>query len=580
MSALKSRKNTRTRRVFPKKQRPSGASEDGPAKSGVRDFAHTKDTYHLTQFKDLNLNASIIEALNRKGYTQPTPIQLAAIPGVMTGRDLLGIAQTGTGKTAASALPILHRLAADRKAAPRRGCRALVLSPTRELATQIAESFKAYGADLGFSVATIFGGVGHGPQRQALARGVDIIVAAPGRLLDHLQEKDADLSKTEIFVLDEADQMLDMGFIDPIRRIVRHLPRERQNLFFSATMPSDIEKLANDLLNNPLKVSVAPPSTTIERVNQQVVFVEAGRKRGLLTELFAKPEFTRVLVFTRTKRGADKVARILEGGGVTSAAIHGNKSQAQREKSLAAFKAGAVRALVATDIAARGIDVSSVSHVVQYELPDVPEQYVHRIGRTARAGKDGSAVAFCAEDERSLLRDIERVTRQKIPATDRRNDATLGQLSASVGDGEKQRGARVESRGPAQPRRGNGGKPQRNSRNDGQRNEPRTEATAGEGRSGRRRRGGGSGWDGPRNASAPQRGETPARGEDKSPRNANGQKPRGQKSSGHRKGPGQGMGQGNAQAPARGDVMNVHGAKPGGPLMPARELMKHLSTQK
>ncbi len=521
----------------------------------------------MTQFKDLNLNASILAALTSKGYTQPTPIQLGAIPGVMEGRDLLGIAQTGTGKTAAFALPILHRLAANRKAAPRRGCRALVLSPTRELATQIADQFKAYGSELGFSVATIFGGVGHGPQRQALARGVDVIVAAPGRLLDHLQEKDADLSKTEIFVLDEADQMLDMGFIDPIRRIVRHLPRERQNLFFSATMPSDIEKLANDLLNNPLKVSVAPPATTIERVNQQVVFVEAGRKRGLLTELFANPDFSRVLVFTRTKRGADKVARILEGGDVSSAAIHGNKSQAQREKSLAAFKAGDVRALVATDIAARGIDVSSVSHVVQYELPDVPEQYVHRIGRTARAGKGGSAVAFCAEDERSLLRDIERVTRQKIPATDRRNDATLGQLSASVGDGEKQRGARAESRGPAQPRRGNGGKPQRNGRNDGQRNEPRTEAAAGEGRSGRRRRGGGSGWDGPR---------TQGNGADK-PRNANGQKPRGAKPSGHRKG--QATGQGNAQAPARGDVMNVHGAKPGGPLMPARELMKHLSTQ-
>jgi len=560
------------------KQRPSGASEDGPAESGVRDFAHTKDTYHLTQspihFRDLNLNASILAALTSKGYTQPTPIQLAAIPGVMEGRDLLGIAQTGTGKTAAFALPILHRLAANRKAAPRRGCRALVLSPTRELATQIAESFKAYGSELGFSVATIFGGVGHGPQRQALARGVDVIVAAPGRLLDHLQERDADLSKTEIFVLDEADQMLDMGFIDPIRRIVRHLPRERQNLFFSATMPSDIEKLANDLLNkDPLKVSVAPPSTTVERVNQQVVFVEAGRKRGLLTELFAKPEFTRVLVFTRTKRGADKVARILEGGGVASAAIHGNKSQAQREKSLAAFKAGSVRALVATDIAARGIDVSAVSHVVQYELPDVPEQYVHRIGRTARAGKDGSAVAFCAEDERSLLRDIERVTRQKIPATDRRNDATLGQLSANVGDGEK-RGPRVESRGPAQPRRGNGGKPQRNGRNDGQRgehrqHEPRTEAAGAEGRSGRRR---GAGWDGPRNQNgASQRGANPARGEDKSPRNANGQKPRGAKPTGHRKG------QGFAQAPTRGDVMKVVAGQPSGPVASAADLMKHLS---
>ncbi len=534
----------------------------------------------MTQFKDLNLNASILAALTSKGYAQPTPIQLAAIPGVMQGRDLLGIAQTGTGKTAAFALPILHRLSANRKAAPRRGCRALVLSPTRELATQIADSFKAYGSELGFSVATVFGGVGHGPQRQALARGVDILVAAPGRLLDHLGERDADLSQLEIFVLDEADQMLDMGFIDPIRRIIRHLPKQRQNLFFSATMPSDIEKLANDLLSDPLKVSVTPPATTVERINQKVVFVEAGRKRGLLTELFADPTFSRVLVFTRTKRGADKVARILEGGGVPSAAIHGNKSQAQREKSLAAFKAGSVRALVATDIAARGIDISSVSHVVQYELPDVPEQYVHRIGRTARAGKDGSAVAFCAEDERSLLRDIERVTRQKIPATDRRNDAALAQLSANANEVEK-RGARVESRGPAQPRRGNGGKPQRN-RNEGQRgehrqHEPRSEAGAGEGRNGRRRRG--NGWEGPRSTSsnAPRSEGQQQRGGENSSRNGNGQKQRNGKSASHRKG--QGNGQRNTQAPARGDVMNVHTAKPGGPLMPARELMKHLSSQ-
>jgi ATP-dependent RNA helicase RhlE len=369
----------------------------------------------LTQFKDLNLNASILAALTSKGYTEPTPIQLAAIPGVMAGRDLLGIAQTGTGKTAAFALPILHRLAANRKAAPKRGCRALVLSPTRELATQIAESFKAYGSELGFSVATIFGGVGHGPQRQALARGVDVIVAAPGRLLDHLQERDADLSKTEIFVLDEADQMLDMGFIDPIRRVVRHLPRERQNLFFSATMPSDIEKLANDLLTDPLKVSVAPPATTVERINQQVIFVEAGRKRGLLTELFANPDFSRVLVFTRTKRGADKVARILEGGGVPSAAIHGNKSQAQREKSLAAFKAGGVRVLVATDIAARGIDVEALGHVVNFDVPVAAEDYIHRVGRTARAELTGEAYTLVAHQEEDELRAIERAIGKKLP---------------------------------------------------------------------------------------------------------------------------------------------------------------------
>ena len=519
----------------------------------------------MTQFKDLGLNASILKALTDKGYTDPTPIQAQAIPGVMAGRDLLGIAQTGTGKTAAFALPILHRLAADRKPAPRRGCRCLVLSPTRELATQIAESFRAYGAQLGMTVATIFGGVAHGPQRSALARGVDVIVAAPGRLLDHLGERDADLSKTEIFVLDEADQMLDMGFIVPIRQIVKHLPRQRQNLFFSATMPADIGKLAGELLHDPLKVSVAPPSTTVERVNQQVVFIEAGRKRGLLTELFADPKFSRVLVFTRTKRGADKVARVLEGGGVSASAIHGNKSQNQREKALAAFKAGEVRALVATDIAARGIDISSVTHVVQYELPDVPEQYVHRIGRTARAGTDGSALAFCAEDERSLLRDIEKVTRQKIPSADRRNDATLAQLSANANDGEKS--GRAESRGRPQPRRQQ--QQRRPANANGNRNEHRQHEP----------RNGGK----PRDGVAVRNGEAPRGAAPKGPRNdrgphkGNGQKPDANKHRGpkpaHRKGPPRG-----GSGPVRGDVMKVNASAAAGPVVPAGDLMKHLSS--
>ncbi len=392
----------------------------------------SKDISRLTHFTDFGLNASILRSLTEKGYTQPTPIQAEAIPGVMAGRDLLGIAQTGTGKTAAFALPILHRLAADRKAAPRKGCRALVLSPTRELATQIADSFRAYGSELGFSVATIFGGVAHGPQRQRLDRGVDILVATPGRLLDHIDEGTCKLSTLEIFVLDEADQMLDMGFIVPIRKVVKTLPKVRQNLFFSATMPQDIGKLAGELLNDPLRVSVTPESTTAERVNQQVILVETMRKRGLLVELFRQEDFTRVLVFTRTKHGADRVARILEGAGIAAAAIHGNKSQNQREKALAMFKSGEVRALVATDIAARGIDVSAVSHVVQYDLPEVPEQYVHRIGRTARAGADGSAVAFCGEDERQLLKDIEKKTRQKIWQVNRMGDKALGELSAGI----------------------------------------------------------------------------------------------------------------------------------------------------
>jgi ATP-dependent RNA helicase RhlE len=523
----------------------------------------------LTQFKDLGLNASILKALTDKGYTDPTPIQAQAIPGVMEGRDLLGIAQTGTGKTAAFALPILHRLAADRRPAPRRGCRCLVLSPTRELATQIAESFRTYGSQLGMSVATVFGGVSHGPQRQALARGVDIVVAAPGRLLDHLGERDADLSYVEIFVLDEADQMLDMGFIAPIRQIVKHLPKERQNLFFSATMPADIGKLAGELLRDPLHVSVAPQATTAERVNQQVLFIEANRKRGLLTELFADPTFSRVLVFTRTKRGADKVARILEGGGVAASAIHGNKSQNQRERALAAFKAGEVRALVATDIAARGIDISSVSHVVQFELPEVPEQYVHRIGRTARAGADGSAVAFCAEDERGLLRDIERVTRQKIPSVDRRNDPVLAQLSLNANI-EAKRGARAEARGEPQPHRQQ--KQRRPEPRGATRNEQRHRTDApergheqrgeGQGRSRRRRpdKGGSPGWAGV----ARQNGQN---------HKPHGEKQRGQKSANHRKGQTR-----PAQQAARGDVMKVAAGPSSGPVTPADALMKHLSS--
>jgi ATP-dependent RNA helicase RhlE len=572
----------------------------------------------LTQFTDFGLNASILKALTDKGYTEPTPIQTQAIPGVMTGRDLLGIAQTGTGKTAAFALPILHRLAANRKAAPKRGCRCLVLSPTRELATQIADSFRAYGSELGFSVATIFGGVAHNPQIKALAKGVDIIVAAPGRLLDHLGEKDADLSGVEILVLDEADQMLDMGFIVPIRKIMRHLPKVRQTLFFSATMPADIGKLAGEMLNDPLKVSVTPAATTVERINQQVVFLDAKTKRGLLVELFSQPDYKRVLVFTRTKRGADKVTRVLEGVGVDAQAIHGNKSQNQRERALAAFKAGEVRALVATDIAARGIDISSVSHVIQYELPDVPEQYVHRIGRTARAGNDGSAVAFCADDERGLLRDIERVTRQKIPSTDRRGDSVLFKLAANSPEGPAeehidprsrrgQRGApksgsgrsgegrqqqsRGEGRGngpranplisaarserPAEQRlearSGNPGEPRRDSRPAPERI-PLGPDEARKGRSRRRRGGAGGGKPGGEGKPAATAGQGPRRDDNRQGegrngsvnRNAdrNGQKPKSRS--------------GFDSRDKRNDVL-AGAPKPGGPTMPARDLMRFLT---
>jgi ATP-dependent RNA helicase RhlE len=424
----------------------------------------------LTQFADLGLNPQLLKALKAEGYETPTPIQAKAIPPVMEGRDLLGIAQTGTGKTAAFALPILHRLDADRKPAPRRGCRVLVLSPTRELATQIAESFKTYGKHLGFTVAVIFGGVKYGPQMRALAGGIDILVATPGRLIDHLGEKAASLAETELFVLDEADQMLDLGFLRPIKQIVSHLPKARSNMFFSATMPTEIGRLAGELLNDPVKVSVAPVATTAERVDQRLIFVQPEHKRELLAELFADSKLSRTIVFTRTKRGADRVAKHLEGAGVPAQSIHGDKSQGQRERALAAFKAGQCRALVATDIAARGIDIDAVSHVVNFELPNVPEAYVHRIGRTARAGASGQAISLCADDERPLLKDIERLTRQSIPAEDRRRDPSLAVMAKATklaGGGEAVEPQRERSGGrggrPAHQQKANaapgGGRP-------------------------------------------------------------------------------------------------------------------------
>ena len=405
----------------------------------------------MTTFNELGLAKPLLKALAEEGYDAPTPIQAKAIPAVLEGRDLLGIAQTGTGKTAAFALPILQRLAADPKPAPRRGCRALVLSPTRELASQIAESFRAYGRHMGFSVAVVFGGVKYGPQVRALAAGVDILVATPGRLIDHINEKVANLTAAEVLVLDEADQMLDLGFLPPIRRIVATLPKARQNLFFSATMPGEIGKLADELLKNPARVSVAPAATTVDRVDQRLLFIEAERKRQLLAELFADAKMSRVLVFTRTKRGADRVAKYLEAAGVGADSIHGDKSQGQRQRALAAFKAGDVRALVATDIAARGIDVEAVSHVINFELPTVPEAYVHRIGRTARAGAAGVAISLCSDDERSLLRDIQKLTRQTIPAFDRRNDRSLGALAA-VEEEDRHARARPARRAPTAAR--------------------------------------------------------------------------------------------------------------------------------
>jgi len=428
----------------------------------------------VNHFKDFGLNPTILAAVEAKGYSTPTPIQAQAIPPVMTGKDLLGVAQTGTGKTAAFALPILHRLAAAPRKTESKHCRVLVLSPTRELATQIADSFRAYGSKLGFSVAVIFGGVKYGAQIKALHAGVDILVATPGRLIDHMQEGHLNLSTTEVFVLDEADQMLDLGFFQPIRKIVARLPKVRQNLFFSATMPKEIKALASDLLTQPVEVSVAPQGTTVDRVDQQVLFVETARKRVLLAELYADAALSRTIVFTRTKRGADRVAKHLGLCGVDAAAIHGDKSQPQREKALAAFKAGQIRALVATDIAARGIDVSEVTHVINFELPNVPESYVHRIGRTARAGAKGRAVSLVGDDERNLLRDIQKLTRQTIPSFDRRNDKYLAQAQAAEahlgfeapGKGEglesRERGARGADapRGERRPQPKPGANPQ------------------------------------------------------------------------------------------------------------------------
>lgn len=379
----------------------------------------------LTNFSQLGLNAALLKSLDAEGYTTPTPIQAQAIPSVAAGKDLLGIAQTGTGKTAAFALPILHRLAANRHPAMRRGTRVLVLSPTRELALQIAQSFKTYGRHTGLSVAVIFGGVPYRPQVNAMSRGVDVLVATPGRLIDHLEQRTVVLSGTEIIVLDEADQMLDMGFIRPIRQILSKLSAKRQSLFFSATMPPEIGALADEMLSNPVRVAVTPAAKTVDNVKQSVIHVEVQKKRSLLIELFADRAMRRALVFTRTKRGADKVARHLEAAGIKVAAIHGNKSQGQRVAALGAFRAGHIRGLVATDIAARGIDIDQVTHVVNYELPNIPESYVHRIGRTARAGAQGVAISLCGSEERAFLRDIERLTRQTIPSVDRRGDSAL-----------------------------------------------------------------------------------------------------------------------------------------------------------
>jgi ATP-dependent RNA helicase RhlE len=369
-------------------------------------------------FAELGLIAPIAQAVAAEGYEKPTPIQARAIPHVLAGRDLLGLAQTGTGKTAAFALPILQRLAHISPGRGHRYIRCLVLTPTRELASQIGESFTTYGRHLPLRTTVIFGGVGMEAQRQALKHGIDILVATPGRLLDLSGQGLVDLRHLEVFVLDEADRMLDMGFIHDVKRVIGLLPSRRQTLFFSATMPPDAQDLADRLLHQPETVAVAPPSTTAEKVEQEVFFVEKGDKRALLVDVLRDTAMKRVLVFSRTKHGANRIAEHLVKAQVGAEAIHGNKSQNARERALANFKAGRIRVLVATDIAARGIDIDEITHVVNFDVPEVPETYVHRIGRTARAGASGMALTFVEVDERADWKNILKLTRQDIPVVE------------------------------------------------------------------------------------------------------------------------------------------------------------------
>src|SRR5438105_10559001 len=374
----------------------------------------------LTSFQDFGLADPIARALKQENYLTPTPIQAQTIPLAMTGRDVVGIAQTGTGKTAAFALPILHRILENRIRPQPKPCRVLVLSPTRELSGQILDSFNAYGRHVRLTSALAIGGVPMGRQVRSLFGGVDVLVATPGRLLDLVQSNALKLNQVEFLVLDEADRMLDMGFINDIRKIVSKLPIKRQTLFFSATMPKDIADLAEAMLRDPARVAVTPAATTVERITQRIIQVDFAAKQGVLASLLKNEPVDRVLVFTRTKHGADKVVKGLAKASIAAEAIHGNKSQNQRERVLAAFRSGEIRTLVATDIAARGIDVDGISHVVNFDLPNVPETYVHRIGRTARAGADGIAISFVDAEEVAYLRDIERLIRQTLPREDRR----------------------------------------------------------------------------------------------------------------------------------------------------------------
>ena len=417
-------------------------------------------------FDQLNLIDPIKQALSTQGYTTPTPIQAKAIPHILEGRDILGCAQTGTGKTAAFAIPILQLLTQNKK--PHNGkrpTRCLILTPTRELAIQIGESFEDYGSGCRINSKVIFGGVSQTPQVASLKSGVDILIATPGRLLDLMQQKHVDLKDIEFFVLDEADRMLDMGFVNDVKRVIAKLPTKRQSLFFSATMPSTIQQLADSILTNPIKVEVTPASSTAKTVSQTVYFVDKLNKKHLLMEVLEKQNIDRVLVFTRTKHGADKVAKDLNLNGIKALSIHGNKSQVQRQKALNSFKSSETRILVATDIAARGIDIDELTHVINYELPNVPEQYVHRIGRTGRAGSNGIAIAFCDSEEKEYLRDIQKVIGIKVEVVeDHSYPLMIHEVIKTVREPRPPRADRVNNRPGYKAQRSEESRPQRDDR--------------------------------------------------------------------------------------------------------------------
>ncbi|HEY4262197.1 MAG TPA: DEAD/DEAH box helicase [Schlesneria sp.] len=411
----------------------------------------------MTSFADFDFVEPIRLTLQNENYTTPTPIQAQAIPHLLQGRDLLGCAQTGTGKTAAFALPILNRLAMSRRAPVARKPRVLILAPTRELAQQIDESFATYGRGLKFRQVVVVGGVSQLPQTRILNRGVDILVATPGRLLDLMGQGAIRLDGLDTFVLDEADRMLDMGFLPAIEKIVAALPVQRQSLFFSATMPPALAPRVNQLLRDPVRIEVAPQSTTAERVEQHVMFVAREDKRSLLQNVLSDANVRRAIVFARTKHGADKIARWLDASGISTDSIHGDKSQAARQRALYGFRDGRTRVLVATDIAARGIDIDDISHVINYDLPMEPENYVHRIGRTGRAGAEGIALTFCDADERSALRGIEKMIKKQIPVRTDHPYHMQGGSSQSAPSGSR-RPARPNNGRPGAPGKGNAGR--------------------------------------------------------------------------------------------------------------------------